>query len=318
MQRLGNHWASLVAVSLLIAAIATWYLTNGPGPEVAARSGVVADAKSTPSRADSAVRAVGSSNSASSPVDALPAQNLSRSVAEIEDWSEYFQRENVYAAATELNAKRGPGSYALSVQLSATCLDAWLAISRGALRDATNSPDYQRRLQAESKLRMRCEAFNSSAALNVSALHPADVNGRKYLDAKAIASDVGNLRKPEVVVPALRELAHQGFLANDGLTFISFNKIWNGVSWRERPEVFESAVRLAREAVRPVAGAEPADTRRLILCYQYGRCDKEAISLAPTMSPGDQADARRLAAEIEAALRRRDYRAFVGEKINGP
>lgn len=233
-------------------------------------------------------------------------------------WDEYFVRENAYAAVLELNALRQPGSHARAIQLASTCFAAWAALSRNVLRDQTSTPNYHRRLLAENRLRSRCEAFNNEGALRFTDLQPNDGYGERFLTAREAARV--SVANPSFDVDryaaALKELASQGLLLSHGLSLVSMAKLWNGRSWRDRPEVFASAVLLVRERVGPAAGTDPLDTRRLLLCYSSGRCEAEPYAMPPSLSARDQADARTVAAEMEAALRRGNYRAFLGERVD--
>lgn len=290
--------ALMALVSLaLVGAMAVWHWDNGPP----------AQAQAADSRA--------SSEAASSPRPAIaasqaPAEGLPNVAPPAREWIEGYYGGNLYAHVQALREARQPGSFAAAKEMLLPCLSFRLSEQRAALSQASaqSRPNYAARVQAQQVLAARCSGIDDQLHITLLRPLPGDEDGQRFLVAQ------GRLQERSTVAQlteAVGEMARQGHMLDVLRQVTAIHPHWQGQAWSGSVDEYALALRLADYRVQSLPGRERDDLRLLADCMAYEVCDYDVASPVRKLPAARQAHVLQLAAEMEAALRKGRYEAFV-------
>jgi hypothetical protein len=213
-------------------------------------------------------------------------------------------------AINALREMRVPGSYASARQIIYGCLYAYAGIQFANLKDLVNTPSYARRLSAAQQTEARCSRV-FAVDLDAYKPLPGDLDGERYMAAKV---KMTNWSSHKADIPRLIEvLVNQGRLV-DASAFFRETQIWAGKRWTGEQDTYFRAIALA--GLRVTGDAAQADKDLLVLgkCIRSGQCQGVYEQFPPDFPEQRKADVLALAAEMEAAFRTGDTKAFFGSK----
>jgi hypothetical protein len=233
------------------------------------------------------------------------------------NWFSTFSSRDPYPTAVALYHARQRGTFAAAFELQVTCLEGLATISwppnQLAAQPTADDEYLPARLAAKQEIEVRCSRFTGQDILALAHPVTGDTHGERYrrvLDVFAQSS------RPDRELHAVAEAFSQGMgAAKDNHPAISEAKVWRGESWRDRPQEFEWAIRLAsRLATSDLEVGASSDLRDLIACYRGGQCKSYIDNVLANFPVERRGVVENLARDMAAAMQAGDLQLFMPSK----